>query len=103
MQSISAHLDQYIKTHPVDLGNDECENVLDQLYQAYAESHESDPAEISEGFKELEDYLCSLPLYDNNAVFTLCCRLCTAYERKGFLDGLQYGAHLMCELGTQGG
>lgn len=103
MQSISAHLDQYIKTHPVDLGNDEYENVLDQLYQAYAESHESDPAEIGEGFKELEDFLCALPLEDNNAVFKLCCRLCTAYERKSFLDGLQYGAHLMCELGTQGG
>ena len=103
MESISARLDQYIKTHPVDLSNDECETVLDQLYQAYAESHESDPVEISKGFKELEDFLCSLPLGDNNAVFTLCCRLCTAHERKAFLDGLQYGAHLMCELGTQGG
>ena len=103
MESISARLDQYIKTHPVDLGNDECETVLDQLYQAYAESHESDPVEISEGFKELEDFLCSLSLGDNNAVFTLCCRLCTKYKRKTFLDGLQYGAHLMCELGTQGG
>jgi hypothetical protein len=103
MQSISAHLGQYINTHPVDLGNDECENVLDQLYQAYAESHETDPVEIGDGFKELEDYLSGVPLEDNNAVFKLCCRLCTAYERKGFLDGLQYGAHLMCELGTQGG
>ena len=25
-------------------------------------------------------------------------RLCTAYEYKGFLDGLQYGAHLISEL-----
>ena len=103
MESISARLDQYIKTHAVDLSNDECETVLDQLYQAYAESHETDPVEIGDGFKELEDYLSGVPLEDNNAVFKLCCRLCTAYERKGFLDGLQYGAHLMCELGTQGG
>ena len=98
MQSISAHLGQYINTHPVDLGNDECENVLDQLYQAYAESHETDPVEIGDGFKELEDYLSGVPLEDNNAVFKLCCRLCTAYERKGFLDGLQYGAYLIREL-----
>ena len=102
MQSISAHLGQYINTHPVDLGNDECENVLDQLYQAYAESHETDPVEIGDGFKELEDYLSGVPLEDNNAVFKLCCRLCTAYERKGFLDGLQYGAHLMMELFEEG-
>ena len=40
----------------------------------------------------------NLPLDDNNAVFNLCCRLCTAYERKAFIDGLQYGAHLINEI-----
>jgi hypothetical protein len=49
-------------------------------------------------FKELENFLCSLPLEDNNAVFNLCCRLCSAYEHKAFIDGIQYGAHLMKEL-----
>ena len=98
MDKIAQRLKAYIDTHPIDLGNSDCETVLDQLYQAYAESYESDPPEISEGFKELEEHLCSLPLEDNNAVFTLCCRLCIAYEHKAFLDGLQYGAHLMNEL-----
>ncbi len=103
MRSITERLDEYIKTHAVDLGEDENKTVLDQLYQAYAESHESDPVEIVEGFKELEEFLCRVPLADNNAVINLCCRLCSTYERKAFKDGLQYGAHLMCELGTQGG
>ena len=84
--------------HPFDSGDSECETVLDQLFQAYAESHESDPPEISEGFKELECFLETLPLDDNNAVFNLCCRLCTAYEEKAFRHGLLYGAHLMSEL-----
>ena len=57
----------------------DCETVLDQLYQAYAESHESDPTEIGEGFKELEEFLCTLPLEDNNAVFNLCCHLCVEH------------------------
>lgn len=47
---------------------------------------------------ELDDLLRHLPLEDNNAVFNLCCSLCTAYEHKTFLDGLQYGAHLMFAL-----
>lgn len=34
---------------------------MDQLYQASAESHERDPAEIGDGFKELEEFLCNLP------------------------------------------
>ena len=98
MDKIAEKLKAYIDTHPLDLGDSDCETVLDQLYQAYAESHESDPPEIRESFKELDELLCALPLNDNNAVFNLCCSLCTAYERKAFIDGLQYGAHLMQEI-----
>ena len=98
MKSFSEALKTYIKIHPFDSGDPDCRTVLDQLYRAYAESHESDPKEIGDGFKELEEYLCVLPLENNNAVFNLCCHLCSAYERKAFLDGLQYGAELMLEL-----
>ena len=97
-KSLAQRLKAYIENHPFDSGDSDYETVLDQLYQAYAESHENDPPEIGEGFKELENFLCTLPLDDNNAVFNLCCRLCTAYEHKAFHDGLQYGAHLISEL-----
>ena len=98
MENIARRLNAYITTHPFDSGGSDYETVLDQLYQAYTESHESDPPEIRDGFKELDDLLGDLSLDDNNAVWNLCCQLCTAYERKVFLDGLQYGAHLMYEL-----
>ena len=98
MDKIEKRLKAYIDTHQFAPGENDCETVLDQLYQAYQESHESDPPEISEGFKELEDFLETLPLDDNNAVFNLCCRLCSAYERKAFIDGMEYGANLMQEL-----
>lgn len=95
---IAEALKTYTHNHPFDAGNGDAETVLDQLYQAYCESHESDPPEIRNGFTELESLLESLPLDDNNAVFNLCCRLCTAYEEKAFRHGLIYGAHLMLEL-----
>lgn len=98
MENIAKWLNAYITAHPFDPGDSDCETVLDQLYQAYAESHESDPPEIRNGFKELDDLLGDLSLDDNNAVWNLCCHLCTAYERKAFLDGLKYGAHLIREL-----
>lgn len=98
MKDIARRLDAYIKRHVLDLGDSNCETVLEHIYQAYAESHESDPAEIGDGFKELEEFLCELPLEDNKAVFNLCCRLCSAYERKAFRDGILYGAHLVTEL-----
>ena len=98
MDKIAQRLKAYIDTHPIDLGNSDCETVLDQLYQAYAESHENDPPEIRNGFKEMDDLLGNLSLDDNNAVWNLCCQLCSAYEHKAFLDGLRYGAYLMQEL-----
>ena len=97
MKTIPEAMKDYLETHPFD-GGDGSESVLDQLYQAYAESHESDPPEIRKGFEELEGFLHILPLSDNNAVCNLCCRLCSEYERKAFIDGLLYGAHLMKEI-----
>ena len=98
MENIAKRLNAYITVHPFDPGDSDCETVLDQLYQAYAESHESDPPEIHNGFKELDDLLGDLSLDDNNAVWNLCCQLCTAYEHKAFIDGLQYGAYPRCAL-----
>ena len=98
MDKIEKRLKAYIDTHQFAPGENDCETVLDQLYQAYQESHESDPPDIRDGFRELDILLGHLPLEDNNAVFNLCCSLCTAYEHKAFLDGLQYGAHLILEL-----
>ena len=98
MDKIAQWLKSYIETHPFDPGDSDCETALDQLFQAYAESHETDPPEISEGFKELEEFLCTIPLEDNNTVFNLCCLLCSSYEHKAFVAGVQYGAHLMRKL-----
>ena len=41
MNEIANRLNTYIQSHPFDAGDSGCETVLDQLYQAYAESHES--------------------------------------------------------------
>ena len=98
MDNIAERLQAYVDKHPFDSGDSDCETVLDQLYQAYAESHESDPSEIRDGFKELDDILGSLSLDDNNAVWNLCCQLCTAYEHKAFIDGVQYGVFLTKQL-----
>ena len=98
MKTIPEAMNAYLETHPFDPGDDDCVTVLDQLYLAYANAHELDPPEIRNGFKELDNLLSELSLEDNNAVWNLCCQLCTAYEHKAFIDGLQYGVHLMMEL-----
>ena len=69
MENIAKRLNAHITAHPFDSGDSDCDTVLDQLYQAYAESHESDPLEIRDGFKELDSLLEHLSLDDNNAVW----------------------------------
>ena len=98
MQPLLELLKRCAEGHSFDSGDPDCKTVLDQLYRAYADSHESDPPEIRNGFKELDDLLGSLSLDDNNAVWNLCCQLCTAYEHKAFINGLRYGVQLMKEL-----
>ena len=98
MKTIPEAMKAYLETHPFDSGSDDCAIVLDQLYLAYANAHESDPPEIRKGFEELEGFLHVLPQADNNAVCDLCCRLCAAYEHKAFVDGFHYGVQLMKEL-----
>ena len=80
MDKIAKWMKAYIDAHLFDPGDSDCKTVLDQLYQAYVESHESDPPEIGEIFKEREEFLCNLPLDENNAVFKLCCRLCVSAQ-----------------------
>lgn len=46
MDKIAERLKAYIDTHPFDSGDSDCATVLDQLYQAYAESHESAPRKL---------------------------------------------------------
>ena len=41
MKEIARRLNAYIQKHPFDSGDSGCETVLDQLYQAYQESHEN--------------------------------------------------------------
>lgn len=98
MQDLTNLLRRCLENQPFDSGDPDCKTVLDQLYRAYAESHEADPPEIRDGFAELESFLETLPLDDNNTVWNLCCRICIAYEQKAFIDGLRYGTHLIQEL-----
>lgn len=98
MQTLLQLLKCCAESHRFDTGDPDNPAVLDQLFCVYQNSHETDPPEIKDGFKELDTYLRQLSLDDNNAVWNLCCRLCSAYEHKAFIDGFHYGFQLMKEL-----
>lgn len=92
MSEIANRMNVYIQSYPFYSEDSSCETVLRRLDEAFVQSHGGNPEEISEGFRELEEFLCSLPLEDNDAAFTLCRNLCSIYQRIAFMDGLRYGA-----------
>ena len=98
MQTLLELLKRCTESNTFDTGDPDNPTVLDQLFCAYQDSHETDPPEITEGFKELDAYLEALPLEDINAVWNLCVWICVEYEHKAFLDGLRYGYQMLLEL-----
>ena len=72
--------------------------MLEFLYIAYTDALGRDPAEISQGFVDLNDHMEGVvSLDENNAIFSIVCGLCSACEKRAFIDAIQIGAQLMLE------
>ena len=80
------------------LKNSESDSVLEFLYTAYADEQGQDPQEIKQYFVDLDNHLKGLSLEENNEIFAIVCSICSAYEKRAFLDGIQVGASLLLEL-----
>lgn len=97
-QETIASFREHLQNTKYQFKDDRVESMMDLLYVAYAENQGRDPKEINQCFIDLETYLESLSLEENDSIFTLLCRICTLHEEKAFKDGLRLGAYLMLEL-----
>ena len=96
--TIAKAFSEHIHTGASVLPKSDAASVLEFLYIAYTEVQASDPPHINEGFKRLGDHLEQLPLDENNAIFSIVCELCDAYEKRAFMDAIRLGAYLALEL-----
>ena len=80
------------------LKDSDSHSVLEFLYAAYADEQGQDPQELKQYFIALDDHLQVLSLKENNEIFAIVCSICSAYEKRAFLDGIQVGACLVLEL-----
>jgi len=79
-------------------GYDDANSILEMLYYYYTTANPVDNAVIRCQFRDLDNTLSHLTLAENDAIFSLTCNLCTAYERQAFSDGVQVGLRLFTEL-----
>ena len=96
--SIAQALYSYIKATPLTFDDGDTDSVLELLYNAYVNTQGSDPEEIKEKFATIEECLSEVSLDMNNYIFAAVCDLCMAFEKKGFMDGIALGSHLILEL-----
>ena len=80
------------------LKDSDSDSVLEFLYAAYADEQGQDPQELKQYFVALDDHLHVLSFEENNEIFSIVCSICSAYEKRAFLDGMQVGACLVLEL-----
>lgn len=80
------------------LQSTEDNGVLEFLHTAYADVQGQDSEELKQYFVDLDNHLKSLSLEKNNEIFNIVCSLCSAYEKRAFLDGIRVGTCLVLEL-----
>ena len=98
MSQLREILTRQLAEHPIDFGMTDATAILEFLYTAYCESRESDPPETKSLFAQLGEYLETLPLDTNNAMFFIIIKLCTEHERRAFEEGIRWGVQLASEL-----
>lgn len=103
MRQLKEKLTAYMTDRPIDFVTCDAETILNFLYGAYSEAHESDPAETKNLFGQLGEYLEKLPLEANNAMFFIIVKLCTEHECRGFTEGIRWGMQIASETEETGG
>ena len=96
--SIAQALYSSIKATPLTFDDGDADSVLELLYNAYVNTQGADPEEIKAKFATVEDCLTGISFEMNNLIFATICELCIAFEKKGFMDGIWLGSHLIMEL-----
>ena len=83
---------------PAKYGVNGAGDILDALYQHYADNLKGDSASIKQQFRQLNDLMSELSLLQQDPVVDIVCGLCAAYQKEAYKDGLVAGFHLYREL-----
>ena len=101
MDEFMKKLKAYIYANPPDFGDGDAESILEMIHWYYAECNPFHTQEIKDGFADLNDYMEGLPIKDNDAVFSLVCRICAEYQRLAFIAGFHVGFRLEQEFASE--
>lgn len=98
MKNYLKRLDSILDKSMVQYGLGKADTLLEALYQSYCEGRGCDNAIIRNQFQQLDDVLRALSIRQQDQVVDITCRLCGAYQKEAYQDGLLAGFQLYREL-----
>ena len=94
MNPYITQLRQYLADNPLSFPASDAQDILDLLWDAYAEEINLDNELIRSKFTALSHIFQPLPEAQADQMFCQICALCWEYERLAFREGLKVGLHL---------
>lgn len=81
-----------------DTGKDAPETILELLYDAYGEYHNTEDEAVREAFGRLYESMHGKTLAEQDEIIYAVCSLCREHERTGFSEGVKVGLRLAMEI-----
>ena len=81
-----------------DRGKDAPETILEMLYDAYGEYHNTEDEGIRMAFQQLYGAMHGKSLMEQDEIIYAVCTLCRDHEKAGFIEGIKVGMSLAKEL-----
>lgn len=97
MNQIMNQLRQELSDYSAKCGT-ESGSILEFLWQCYFISNPVDDGKIKEAEAALEPVYKELSLHSSDMLTDMVYKICIAYQRAAFLEGIQLGTRLVEEL-----
>lgn len=81
-----------------DRGKNAPETILEMLYDAYGEYHNTEDEGIRMAFQQLYEAMHGKTLIEQDEIIYAVCSLCREHERTGFSEGVKVGLRLAMEI-----
>ena len=73
-------------------------SVLERLYELWINQDPVYDAQVQQLYEKLGEWMENMEVSEADRMTGVIVQLCTAYSRKGFLDGAKLAGHLMREI-----
>ena len=81
-----------------EIGKENCQSILESLYELWLDRDPAWDENVRQLYEKLGEWVEPMTVEEADRLVGLIAELCTAYSRKGFLDGAKMSGLLLREI-----